>query len=996
MKTTATLTNIVIALALTVLPATSGDLENSFKSPPDSARPGVYWYFMDGNLDQKEMIKDLDSMKEAGLGNVIHLEVNVNVPRGPVESLSPQWFEMFANTIHHAEKIGIDVTLGTGPGWTGSGGPWIKQEESMQHLVYSETNAKGPSSFDAKLPVAPQRDHWWKMLDCEFYQDVAVYAFPACDPVIEKSDEKAFYKRPSYSSGETSGFFSAPAKHAAVPAQNVIDPTKIIDLTKYLQEDGTLKWKVPAGDWTIMRFGRRSNGTSNRPASLPVVGLDHDKFDKKLLEKHFDHYTGKLIEKVGTRAPGLKGGLKAIHLDSWEMNAQNWSPAFPDEFRKRRGYDLSPYLPAFSGRVVKDLATTERVLWDMRLTVQELILENYAGHLRTLAHQRGMEFSIEPYGMTQTADLELGVYADVPMCEFWSTKYDTSDSCIAAASIAHVLGRPIVGSEAFTGHRDERGQHYPGSLKNQGDWAFAMGVNRFAYHTFTHKPLGEKGLPGMTMGEWGIRWDRGQTWWPMVGDYHRYVTRCSHVLRQGLTVSDVLYLTPEGAPHVFEPPHSALVARGTLLDKKGHSFDGCPPGLLEKMVVRDGRVGVMGGSQYRLLVMPRFDTATPAFLKQVMRLVADGATVIGYPPSASPSMSDYPACDLEVKRLAEKLWGKPPYVAERKYGKGRIILDAGAGKFIASNPEPTTRKNKLSIYPSYGFTSGIFEEMGVVEDFKSDVPLRFTHRRSEAADIYFVSNPVDQPVKASATFRVTNATPQLWDAITGNVRALPQFKQSEKTTTVPLTFAPYQSYFVVFPRDPRDQKMASDGVNFPKSKPVATIDGSWEVAFDPKWGGPAKVMFDKLQDWTQHSERGIKYYSGIATYHKSFDAPDISGKPGKRTYLDLGTVHDMARVTLNGKNLGVVWCAPWQVDITDALKPKDNKLEIEIANRWSNRQLGDQQAPDKHVRTLKWESGLLGGKEFKAGRYTFSTGRDLGKLLPSGLIGPVRIMSENN
>jgi hypothetical protein len=317
MKKISGLTNGVIVLAAAVSSVLADDLEANFQSPPDSARPGVYWYFMDGNLDQKEMIKDLDSMKQAGLGNLVYLEVNVNVPRGPVVSMSPQWQEMFATTMHHAEKIGIDVTLGSGPGWTGTGGPWIKQEESMQHLVYSETNVKGPSSFNGKLPIAPQRDHWWKMLDCKFYEDVAVYAFPACAAVIKKSDEKAFYKRPSYSSGETSGFFSAPAKHADVPARDVIDPKKIVDLTKSLQKDGTLKWQVPAGDWTIMRFGRRSNGTSNRPASHPVVGLDNDKFDKKLLEKHFDHYCGKLIDKVGKRAPGLKGGLKAIHLESW-------------------------------------------------------------------------------------------------------------------------------------------------------------------------------------------------------------------------------------------------------------------------------------------------------------------------------------------------------------------------------------------------------------------------------------------------------------------------------------------------------------------------------------------------------------------------------------------------------------------------------------------------------------------------------------------------------
>ena len=450
MKRTTTLTLVLAAggglaaepSSTNPAPVNADTMEDAFRNPPDSARPGVYWYFMDGNLDRDEMIRDLDSMKEAGLGHVVYLEVNVDVPRGPVEALSPQWLDLFANAVHHAEKIGIDVTLGAGPGWTGSGGPWIKPEESMQHLVFSATEVKGPAAFSGKLPVAPQRDHWWKMLDCDFYEDVAVYAFPACQPTIEDADQKAFYTRPGYSSGHSPAFLPAPAKHAETPKEDVIDPGKII---------------------------------------------------------------------------------------------------------------------------------------------------------------------VEPYEMTQTADLELGALADVPMCEFWSTKYDCSHAVLEAASVAHTLGKPVVSSEAFTGHRDEKGRHYPGSLKNQADWAFAVGVNHFQFHTFVHKPLGEEARPGMTMGPWGVRWDRGQTWWPMAGGFHRYLARCSHLLQQGRGVSDVLYLTPEGAPHVFNPPPSALAGSGNLPDKKGYSFDGCPPGILKQMTVRNGLVGVPGGTSYRLLVLPRFD-----------------------------------------------------------------------------------------------------------------------------------------------------------------------------------------------------------------------------------------------------------------------------------------------------------------------------------------------------------------------------------------------------
>jgi hypothetical protein len=333
-----------------------------------------------------------------------------------------------------------------------------------------------------------------------------------------------------------------------------------------------------------------------------------------------------------------------------------------------------------------------------------------------------------------------------------------------------------------------------------------------------------------------------------------------------------------------------------------------------------------------------------------------------------------------VRNLAKKLWGtleRPAEIIKRKYGQGTIYF---------GGPKPK------GLYPDYDSIASVLKQMGVSEDFTSTGPVRYGHRTTKQQEIYFVSNKSGEPIQADCTFRVVKSKPQLWNPVTGQRRALPQYKTQNGLTTIPSEFAPYESYFVIFPRKiSANLPVIAGSVNFPATTLVATLEGAWDVSFDPKWGGPAKITFDKLQDWTAHSERGIKYYSGIATYSKKFDSPK---KSGKKVYLDLGTVHDMARVKLNGKDLGVVWCAPWRVDITAAVKTKGNVLEIEIANRWSNRLLGDQQAPDKEVRTVKWESGFLEGKEYKTGRYTFTTGRGPGKLLPSGLIGPVRILVE--
>ena len=254
------------------------------------------------------------------------------------------------------------------------------------------------------------------------------------------------------------------------------------------------------------------------------------------------------------------GGLTTLHMDSWEMGAQNWTPHFRAEFIRRRGYAPLPFYPVYTGQIVQSPEVSERFLWDLRQIAQELVLEFHAGHLKTYARRHGLSLSIEPYDMNPTSDLELGAVADIPMGEFWSKGfgYNSAFSCVEAASIGHVNGRPIVAAEAFTAQNNEGWKQHPASVKEQGDWAFSMGINQFYYHTFQHQPLDDRLRPGMTIGPYGVHWDRNQTWWPMAGAYHEYISRCQYLLRQGTSVADVLYLAPEAAPNVFRAPESAL------------------------------------------------------------------------------------------------------------------------------------------------------------------------------------------------------------------------------------------------------------------------------------------------------------------------------------------------------------------------------------------------------------------------------------------------------
>jgi len=529
-------------------------------------------------------------------------------------------------------------------------------------------------------------------------------------------------------------------------------------------------------------------------------------------------------------------------------------------------------------------------------------------------------------------------------------------------------------------------------MKDQSDWALALGVNRFFFHTFAHKPLGDEYRPGMTMGPYGVHWDRGQTWWPMVEAYHQYISRCSHMMQQGQAVADILYLTPEGAPMVFTPPADALKENGAIPDKKSYGFDGCSPNMLmERATVENGKIVFPGASSYEMMVLPNFQTMTPELLKHIIALVKKGAKIIGTPPVKSPSLTNYPDCDKEVAELAQKLWGTlqtPDKKSVIKFGKG--IIYWGSELYNLPSNE---------IYPSYQNTVEILSELNVAEDFKSDNNnIRFGHRKTDNSDIYFIANRTDDFQKTACTFRAVGE-PEIWMGTTGETRKITNYSVKNGLTTIPMEFFPCESFFVTFSGKSSKPDSNENGTNFPVFAEVKTIEGAWNVSFNPKFGGPENIQFDKLQDWTTHESRGIKYYSGIATYQKNIEMDKLTDKP---YYIDLGVVNDIARVKLNGKDMGVIWCAPWRIDISSAIKEGSNELVIEVANRWINRLLGDQQAPDANVRKVKFENGLMGGEEFTTGRYTFTTKQAMRSFnftepLSSGLLGPVRIMNvENN
>ncbi len=953
-------------------------LRAEFVTPPRAARPWTYWFVMDGNFTREGITADLEAMARAGLGGVILMEVDAGMPRGPVRFMSAEWQGLFRHAVVEAQRLGLEMTLNAGPGWTGSGGPWIAPDQSMQHLVFSDTNVIGPAHFDAVLPrPVPRKPFFGEGAlppDLEqsrkaWYEDVVVLAFPTPSGTarIPGVDEKAFYVRAPYSSQPgVKPFFAPLVVPPLLPKEECVAKSGVRDLTSSLSAEGRLVWDVPAGNWTILRFGRASTGQNTRPAPLAGLGLECDKLDPKALDAHFAAFLEPLLRTL--TPPSVQGaGWTMLHIDSWEMSAQNWTPKFREEFQRRRGYDAYHYLPVLTGRVVESTDVSERFLWDVRQTIQELIVENHALHLKELGRRNGLGLSIEPYDMNPCADLTLGGAADVPMCEFWAKGFgfNTDFSCFEAVSIAHTLGKPIVASESFTSD-GEGWVLYPGALKAQGDWAFCTGINRLVFHRYLHQPWLDR-WPGLTMGSIGSHWERTQTWWELVPAYHEYLTRCQALLRRGRPVADICFLVPEGAPNVFRPPPSAT--RGNPPDHREYTFDACAPEVVrDEMTVNQGRLTLPSGASYALLVLPNFATMTPPLLTKIGQLIRAGATILGGPPVRSPSLSEFPNCDREVSQLAAALWGDIS-TPERGVGKGRLFSTPGVAE------ELTVSSN---LYPEFSQIAAVLQRMGIVPDVESDVPLRFIHRQESGAEIYFMANPTENRVTTPTLFRISGRQPELWNPLTGKQRPLPMFSTENGRTRLDLRFEPYESYFVVF----ADAAGAPrGGVNYPEFEPVGTVTGPWTVRFPPGRGAPATITLNALEDWAKHSDPGVRFFSGLASYQAHFQWPTAqAGNVSSNWFIDLGEVQVIADVKLNGVSLGTAWTVPFRVEATRALQPGDNLLEVRVANLWCNRLIGDAGLPTQE--RITWT--------------TWNPFKPESPLVRSGLLGPVRLLAERS
>ncbi|MDR1012163.1 MAG: hypothetical protein LBM04_13735, partial [Opitutaceae bacterium] len=894
----------------TTTTATTATLEKNFATPPDDARPWVFWFWSDGNITREGITADLEAMQRVGIGGVLIMEIDQGVPKGPVRMVTQEWRDMFAFAVGEMKRLGLQLIMNNDPGWTGSGGPWNTPENSMQKVTWTERRVTGPVTFDdaLKQPETNMR----------YYRDIAVLAFPtppsetramrdhkpsvttntatpaaelsalfdgdkktgallprpknrgewprvelafeepleACSIEVDVafakrgtgaaagrvlcelqvSDDgrvfreiartpangtpktfapvKAKYFRVALSGNDASmdglrvneitlasafrtdayeaksglGLAASPVETAGVTAGMSVSKNRIQNLSAHLRE-GRLRWDVPEGEWTILRFGHTSTGRVNYPAPGDARGLEVDKLSAAALDKHFDGFLGKLVKETDAAGTGA-GTFAGMHIDSWEVGFQNWTPKFRGEFERLRGYDPLPWLPAITGRIVGDAALSERFLWDVRRTISDLLNENYAGRMAALAHRHGRIFSLEGYRNGPFDPLTYAGRADLPMGEFWVTPdlENQHPSVKTMASAGHIYGRNVIGAEAFTAS-DLNSKHrvHPYAAKAIGDAAFCAGINHFIVHRYSMQPWTDDRKPGMTMGPWGWEYERTATWWEQSRPWHEYLARCQYMLRQGTFVADICYLQDEEGIKNPPPRKEILPA-----PPEGYDYDLCSGEVvLTRMSVKDGRLTLPDGVGYRVLVMPRQRLMTPALLRKIRDLVRDGATVLGAPPLRSPGLRDYPACDEEVRKLVAEVWGDcdGARVKERTFGKGRVVW----GKSLEETLLATGAQPDFT-YRNIKHTAGGAAQPGP--------RLHYIHRTTPGQEIYFVANPDPKPADVTALFRVAGRKPQFWRPDCGTVVDMPVYDAIEGThTSVPLKLGPRESVFVVFRKD---------------------------------------------------------------------------------------------------------------------------------------------------------------------------------------------------
>lgn len=969
---------LVNLLACNQVTPVETELIEGFRDPSVEARPRAYWNWLNGDVSLSGITRDMEEAKKTGLGGLqiwdseAMRNPNGFVPVGP-RFLGAESVKAIHHAFDEAKRLDLELGLICASGWN-SGGDWITPELASKNLFHAGIQAQGPGLIRRKLPFPEVPKDCPKGPDGLplWYLDVAVLAWP-------HSEEK-----------------------------QLADLSQVVDISDKFK-NGELVWDAPPGKWHIEHFVCTNNGQQLIAASPNSKGFFIDFLDPAATRFHFEYIFKQLgIEKGNNN----NTPLKTLDDDSMELHAGiQWTAGFQDWFENQHGYSPIQWLPVFLGWEIEGKETSNRFQYDYKKSVSDLLIFSHYTTGSKVCEEYGVELVAEaggpgaPFWESNPVDaLKALGNVHIPRGEFWLGNPRNLFLVKEIASASHIYGKKYVDAESWTTWR--RWRDGPFTLKRLVDRAFSEGLNRVTYHVFAHSPV-EDGFPGRTYHA-GVDINPQVGWWSKARPFMDYLARCSYMLQQGLYVADVAYFYGDQAPNFWPLYHNVPEKPRIEGLGAGYEYDVVNSDvILNRMSVIDGRIVLPDGMSYRILVLPDREDMPLEILMKLESLASAGATIIGPKPIEVPGLKDLTQKNKKLRELADTMWGECDGLSVKvnQYGKGKLV---------------------------WGYTPQQWLELqGIGPDFSPLDPVYsssfgFIHRETALSHIYFVHNKTTKLLDASCTFRVVNAGPQIWDPSDGVTKDQHVFQQLKDRINMPVSLPPGGSTFVVFNKNsarlglnavqadiPKRLDLPLEEVLEVKPKSVSmqfwqngeytvetksgkklkavvdkipissTIEGTWKVEFDLKWGAPANVLFPQLISWTEHENPGIKYYSGKGTYTKSVIVSQESMSADNKIYLDLGDVREVAEVFVNGKSAGIVWKPPFRAEITAHLQVGKNDIKIEVINLWVNRLTGDKKLPEKE-RFTKTNIQTDGGSWLE----NFSEWQEE----PSGLLGPVRLL----
>lgn len=1058
---------------------------NVFKNPSDSTRLHTWWHWIQGNITQYGITKDLEAMHKNGIVQATILNVGLLYNAYPIPKKiifnSPDWHNMFAWALKEANRLNIKIGVHNCDGWSSSGGTWIKPQQSMKVFTFSKTIQHGGTLINTVLKQPFTREG--------FYQDILTFAVPSKSslsefqksnpvytlndtlvvegladgsstggPIIKQGDVlkikldkpitvnniaiqankpftlynttkiNAFYQLYFSTNGvdylkldtvsisgvntmfevkvkETTAqyfkleFIKFPTfdmwtayylteleflfnnektlmrtnipflleKSVNVKGNFVEDyaftnlskltshnPNQIIDLTSFINKNGVLNWDAPVGNWDIIRCGYTTTGAKNSPATSEGEGLECDKLDSNAVKHHFQQFPQKLISTAGNFTGNT---FKFLLIDSWECGLQNWTENFAQEFLKRNGYSVYKYLPVLCGELVTSKAVSEAFLYDYRATIAQLIEENYYKQMAKLCHKNGIQMHAEViYGNQGYPPLDVlksNKYADMPMFEFWTTSNDSTklkeympkSEIEFTASAALFYNKKIVGAEAYTSMAEY--SELPVELKPFGDRAYCTGINQFILHSNAHQPTDT--IAGLTLGVFGSHFNRLTPWFKYTKTWIDYHARVQQMLQKGQMQADILYYVGDQLPQFVQ-----LNTTTTKLPI-GFKMHICNYDILKnKLEVKNHKL-VFGNVKFSILTLPQNMGMHLETLQQIAKLVNQGMVLFGPKPTNPLSMAGVNQNSNAYKTLIKQLWGNinGKNITHHNFGKGSVYW----GKSL---------KNVLEI-------------INIKPDFvtkpKDSLAFLYTHRVMPNQDIYFVFNQTNSNLSSTLNFKSKWPNLTELDPINGSNQTISNKKIVNNHTLFNSNFTPYQSKIYVFSNKKVKQtnlKSISESNNLTINNFKATVNFNTQ-GYDTI----APIILGSLKSFTTFKNTQVKYFAGYANYTISFNVNDFDIKENQKIYLNMGEIGGTASVSINGQDLGTVWCVDNKLDITNKLK-KQNILTVTVGNEYRNRIIGDliEYGTIKNIRTPYETRGFLNAKM---------------PLKPAGLLGPLTI-----